>query len=58
MLAAFAREGWKAELAHSGPPHAGFSLVRGWIENHAAIEIVDREMRGQYERFFRLVALA
>ena len=55
VLAAFAREGWKAERAHNGPPQAGFSLVRGWIENHTAIEIVDREMRGEYERFFQLV---
>ena len=29
--------------------------MRGWLENHAAIEIVDRDMRGQYERFFQLV---
>lgn len=52
VLDIFAREGWKAERVHNGPPHSGFSLVRGWIENHTAIEIVDREMRGQYERFF------
>jgi hypothetical protein len=52
VVAIFAREGWKAERVHNGPPHSGFSLVRGWIENHAAIEIVDGEMRGQYERFF------
>ena len=52
VVALFTREGWKAERVHNGPPHSGFSLVRGWIENHTAIEIVDREMRGQYERFF------
>jgi predicted SprT family Zn-dependent metalloprotease len=38
---------------HNGPPHAGFGLVRGWIENYTAIEIGGREMREQYERFFR-----
>ena len=52
VLAVFAREGWKAEKVHNGPPHAGFSLVRGWIENHTGIEIGNREMREQYERFF------
>jgi catechol 2,3-dioxygenase-like lactoylglutathione lyase family enzyme len=52
MLAVFAREGWKAERVHNGPPQAGFSLVRGWIENQTAIELADREMRAQYERFF------
>jgi catechol 2,3-dioxygenase-like lactoylglutathione lyase family enzyme len=53
VVAAFAREGWKAEKVHNGPPHAGFGLVRGWIENQTAIEIGGREMREQYERFFR-----
>jgi hypothetical protein len=53
ILAAFAREGWHAEKAHNGPPQSGFSLVRGLIENHAQIEIGGREMRAQYERFFR-----
>jgi hypothetical protein len=53
VLAVFAREGWRAEKVRNGPPHAGFSLVRGWIENHAAIEIGDGEMRAEYERFFR-----
>jgi hypothetical protein len=53
ILAAFAREGWKAEQVHNGPPHAGFGLVRGWIENHTAIEIGGSEMRAQYEKFFR-----
>jgi hypothetical protein len=52
ILAVFAREGWKAQRVHNGPPHGGFSLVRGWIENHTGIEIADGEMRGQYERFF------
>ena len=48
----FAREGWKAEKAQNGPPHAGFSLVRGWIENQTAIEIGGSDMRQEYERFF------
>jgi hypothetical protein len=56
VLAVFAREGWKAEKVRNGPPHAGFSLVRGWIENHTGIEIVGREMRAEYERFFRELA--
>ena len=55
ILEAFAREGWKAEKVHNGPPHAGFGLVRAWIENHTAIEIGGSEMREQYERFFREV---
>ena len=53
ILAAFAREGWKAEKVHNGPPGAGFSLVRAWIENHTGIEIGGSDMRAQYERFFR-----
>jgi catechol 2,3-dioxygenase-like lactoylglutathione lyase family enzyme len=53
VVAAFAREGWKAHKVHNGPPNAGFALVRGWIENHTTIEIGGREMREQYERFFR-----
>ncbi len=58
-LAIFAREGWTAHKVHNGPPNSGFSLVRGWIENHAAIEIGTSEMRAQYERFFgELVARA
>jgi hypothetical protein len=52
VLAIFAREGWWAEQQRNGPPGRGFSLVRGLIENHAAIEIVGREMREEYERFF------
>jgi len=52
VLAIFAREGWTAGKVRNGPPGAGFSLVRGWIENHAGIEIVGREMRAEYERFF------
>ena len=55
MLAIFAREGWRAEKAQNGPPHAGFSLVRGWIENHTAIEIGGSDMRQEYERFFAKV---
>ena len=53
ILAAFARQGWRAELVHNGPPNGGFSLVRAWIENHTTIEIGGREMRAEYERFFR-----
>jgi hypothetical protein len=52
-LAVFAREGWTAEKVHNGPPHRGFSLVRGWIENQTPIEIGDSEMRAQYEQFIR-----
>lgn len=55
VLAAFAREGWKAEAVHNGPPNGGFGLVRGWIENHTGIEVGGSEMRAQYERFFREV---
>jgi catechol 2,3-dioxygenase-like lactoylglutathione lyase family enzyme len=53
ILAAFTREGWRAERVHNGPPNGGFGLVRGWIENQTTIEIGGREMREQYERFFR-----
>jgi hypothetical protein len=53
VLAIFAREGWKAEQVHNGPPEAGFGLVRGWIENQTSIEIGGSDMRRQYERFFR-----
>jgi catechol 2,3-dioxygenase-like lactoylglutathione lyase family enzyme len=56
ILAVFAREGWKAEHVYNGPPNAGFSLVRAWIENHTPIEIGGREMRAEYERFFREAA--
>jgi hypothetical protein len=52
ILAVFAREGWRAERVHNGPPQAGFSLVRGWIENHTGIEIGGRDMREEYQRFF------
>ncbi len=53
IVALFAREGWWAEKVQNGPPGAGFSLVRGLIENHAGIEIGGPEMRAEYERFFR-----
>lgn len=53
ILAVFAREGWKAEAVHNGPPHAGFGLVRGWLENQVVIEIGGSDMRAEYERFFR-----
>jgi hypothetical protein len=56
VLAIFAREGWRAERVRNGPPGAGFSLVRGWIENHTAIEIADRPMREEYEAFFARLA--
>ena len=52
ILAIFAREGWRAESVHNGPPGAGFGLVRGWIENHTTIELGGCDMRAQYERFF------
>ena len=55
ILAVFAREGWHAEKVRNGPPGAGFSLVRGWIENHTGIELVGTEMREEYETFFRNV---
>jgi catechol 2,3-dioxygenase-like lactoylglutathione lyase family enzyme len=58
VLAVFAREGWTAEKVHNGPPHAGFGLVRGWIENQTAIEIGGAEMRAQYERALRDAAIA
>ncbi len=51
VLAAFKREGWQAELVRNGSPAAGFSLVRGWLENHTCIEIVGPEMRQEYEGF-------
>ena len=53
ILEVFAREGWTAKTVHHGPPHAGFGLVRGWIENQICIEIGGAEMRAQYETFFR-----
>ena len=53
ILTVFAREGWRAEHVHNGPPGAGFSLVRGWIENQTAIELGGSDMRAQYERFFQ-----
>jgi catechol 2,3-dioxygenase-like lactoylglutathione lyase family enzyme len=53
VLAVFAREGWHAERVHNGPPHSGFSLVRGRIENQTQIEIGSPEMRTEYERFLR-----
>ncbi len=52
ILAVFAREGWRAERVENGPPHARFTLVRGWIENYAGIELSGEDMRAQYERFF------
>jgi hypothetical protein len=55
VLAIFAREGWRAERVRNGPPGLGFSLVRGWIENHTGIEIADRQMRAEYEGFFAQV---
>jgi hypothetical protein len=53
IVRVFAREGWRAELVRNGPPHAGFSLVRGWLENQTAIELGGRDMREEYERFFQ-----
>ena len=48
--------GWRADRVQNGPPQAGFSLVRGWIENQTCIEIGGRDMREEYERFFREAA--
>lgn len=58
ILAVFAREGWRAEHAHNGPPGVGFSLVRGWIENQTAIELGGSDMRDEYERFFQRMGVA
>lgn len=58
ILEVFKREGWSAYKAHNGPPHAGFSLVRGWIENRMPIEIGGSEMRAQYEKFFQQAVAA
>lgn len=58
ILASFAREGWRAEHVHNGPPGTGFSLVRGWIENQTAIELGGSDMRAEYERFFQHVGAA
>jgi hypothetical protein len=56
ILAIFAREGWRAEHVHNGSSGAGFSLVRGLIENHTSIELGGSDMRAEYERFFQTVA--
>jgi len=53
ILAVFAREGWRAQRVHNGPPQAGFSLVRGWLENRIPIELGGTDMRSEYERFFQ-----
>jgi len=55
IVAIFRREGWRVEKVHNGPPHAGFSLVRGWIENQTTIELGGSEMREQYERHFQSI---
>lgn len=55
VLAIFAREGWRAARVQNGSPGAGFSLVRGFIENHTAIEIGGSDMRAEYENFFKKV---
>jgi hypothetical protein len=52
VLEVFAREGWRAERVHNGPPGAGFSLVRGFIENRIPIEIGGSDQRVEYEHFF------
>jgi hypothetical protein len=52
VLAIFEREGWTAQQVHNGPPSSGFSLVRGWIENHTGIELGGSAMRAEYEQFF------
>jgi hypothetical protein len=53
ILAIFAREGWRAEHVHNGPPGGGFSLVRGLIENQVTIELGGSDMRAEYEGFFQ-----
>jgi hypothetical protein len=56
VLAAFARQGWRAEKVRNGPPGGpGFSLVRCWIENHTPLEIAGSDMRAEYEQFFHRV---
>lgn len=55
ILAIFAREGWRAEHVQNGPPGIGFSLVRGYIENHTGIELGGSDMRAEYEGFFQRV---
>lgn len=55
ILAIFAREGWRAEYVQNGPPGTGFSLVRGYIENHTGIELGGSDMRAEYEGFFHRV---
>lgn len=55
ILAIFAREGWRAEYVQNGPPGTGFSLVRGYIENHTGIELGGSDMRAEYEGFFQRV---
>src|SRR6185312_9441034 len=55
ILAIFAREGWHAEKVRNGPPQVGFSLVRGWIENHTPIELGGSDLRAEYERFFQVM---
>lgn len=56
ILAIFRREGWRAERVQNGPPGRGFSLVRGFIENHTGIELGGREMRAEYEQFLKNIA--
>lgn len=55
ILAIFAREGWRAEHVQNGPRGTGFSLVRGYIENHTGIELGGSDMRAEYEGFFQRV---
>ena len=52
-LEVFRRHGWHADRVQNGPPGGGFELVRGWIENQTVIELGGRDMRAQYEAFFR-----
>ena len=58
ILAVFAREGWRAEHVHNGPPGAGFSLVRGWLENRWPIELGGNDLRLEYEHFFQALGAA
>ena len=43
ILAAFEREGWRAERVYNGPPNAGFGLVRCWVENQTVSRSADEK---------------
>lgn len=56
ILRVFEREGWPAEKVHQGPPHSGFTLIRGWIEKQQVIELATAEMAAQYAGFIRAMS--